>query len=264
MKVFIANNKKIIAAAAACLLIAGITMSFQPLQFGPIQQYDSLTEKRDTTPPKNHWQEKMTMKQYDEMMQSMDLEMKKAFEEIKSVDAAKLAKEMEASLKELDADKLKLEAEKAIRDIDLKEVQKEIAKAMKEVEWAKINEEVKLSLDKAKTAMEQINMNDVQMQIDKAKEEMERSKTALEKIDFEHIMKEAGKNIKEAKQMLLLQKEMFSEMGKEGLINSKDGFTIEFKNKSLYINGKKQSDSVTGKYRKYIPGDDYKITIEKE
>ena len=32
---------------------------------------------------------------------------------------------------------------------------------------------------------------------------------------------------------------MFNEMEKDGLINQKDGFSIEFKDKDLYINGNK-------------------------
>ena len=264
MKRFIANKKKTIAAAGICLLTAGITMSFQPLQFGPIQHYDSLTEAPDTIPGKKQPHEKMTMKEYDEMRNNLSDEMRKAFSEIKSIDAAKLAKEIEASLKELDAEKIKLEINKAMEQIDFAAIEKEVGTAMKDVEWAKINDEVKHSLNQAKKEMEQIDMEEINEQIEKATIEMEKSKTALEKIDFDNILKEAGKNIEEAKQMLKLQQEMFNEMEADGLIHPKDGFTIEYKDKSLYINGKKQSEPVTNKYRHYIPGNDYKITIDKE
>jgi len=57
---------------------------------------------------------------------------------------------------------------------------------------------------------------------------------------------------------------MFNEMEKDGLINSKEGFTIEYKNKDLYIDGKKQSEKTTGKYRKYFKQDHFKIRIDKE
>lgn len=264
MKAFIAKNKKIIAAAGICLLIAGITMSFQPLQFGPIQHYGSLSETPDTIPDKKERHEKMTMKEYDEMMNNLTADMRKAFAEVKSIDAGKLAKEIEASLKELDAEKIKMQINKAMKEVDFAAIQKEVSSAMKEVEWAKISEEVKHSLNQAKKEMEHINMDAVNEQIEKAKAAMEKSKSALEKIDFDNILKEAGKNIEEAKQMLKLQKEMFSEMESDGLINPKDGFTIEYKDKTLYINGKKQPANVTGKYKRYIPGNDYKITIEKE
>jgi bla regulator protein BlaR1 len=264
MKAFIANNKKAIAAAGISLLIAGITMSFQPLQFGPIPLYDSLSEIQDTIPAEKERHEKMTMKEYHEMMNHLNADMREALEEVKSNDGKKLAREIEASLKDIDAAKIKLEIDKAMKEVDFAAIQKEVTNALKEVEWAKVSEEVKHSLDQAKREMEKIDMKEINEQIKKAKTEMEKSKTVLKKIDFDNILKEAGKNIEEAKQMLKLQKEMFNEMESDGLIHSKDGFTIEYKDKSLYINGKKQSDSVTDKFRHYIPGDHYKVTIEKE
>jgi hypothetical protein len=48
------------------------------------------------------------------------------------------------------------------------------------------------------------------------------------------------------------------------LISSKEGFTIEYKNKELYIDGKKQSVKTTDKYQKYFKKEHFKITIEKE
>ena len=61
-----------------------------------------------------------------------------------------------------------------------------------------------------------------------------------------------------------LTKELFTEMEKDGLINPRNGFTVEYKNKDLFINGKKQSEKTTDKYRKYFKQDHFKMTIEKE
>jgi hypothetical protein len=264
MKEFIAKNKRSITAMGICLLIGGINMSFQPLQFGPLQHYGSLSEPVDTVPAKKEWRDKMTIKEYDDMMKNLEVEMKKATAEVSSLDARKLANEIASSLEELNSDKVKLEIAEAMKDVDFTAIQKEITKAMKEAECSKISEEVKHSLDQAKKEMKHINMDAINEELEKAKIEMEKSKTAIEKIDFDKIIKEAGENVEKAREMLQLQKEFFNELEKDGLINSKDGFTIEYKDKSLYINGKKQSDAVTGKYRHYIPGDDYKITIDKE
>ena len=77
-------------------------------------------------------------------------------------------------------------------------------------------------------------------------------------------MKEAQQGITEAKEELKQAKAMFNEMEKEGLINQKDGFSIEFKDKDLYINGKKQDENVADKYRKYTKEKNFKITIDKE
>ncbi|MDQ6756439.1 MAG: hypothetical protein M3004_05845 [Bacteroidota bacterium] len=59
-------------------------------------------------------------------------------------------------------------------------------------------------------------------------------------------------------------KEMTTEMEKDGLINKKEGYNIEYKNKELLINGKKQSNEVTEKYRKYFKGEDFQIKRSKE
>lgn len=263
MKAFIAKNKKHIAIAAACVLIGGITMSFYPLQFGPIQHFDSLSETSDTIPAKSR-HGKMTKTEYDKLMNDLNADVQKALEDVRSIDANKLSKEIAASLKDLESDKIKMELDKAIKEVDWADIEKELHEAMNNVQLDKISEEVKTSLERAKKEMEKINMDVVSKEIESAKVELEKSKAAFEKIDFDKIMKEAGASIDKAKHMLLLQKEFFTELEKDGLINAKDGFTIEYKEKLLYINGKKQSEAVTDKYRHYIPGDDYKITIEKK
>ena len=100
--------------------------------------------------------------------------------------------------------------------------------------------------------------------MENAKLEIEKSRSVLKEIDVDKIMKEARSGIEDAKKELKLTKAMFDEMEKDGLISSKDGFTIEYKEKELYINGTKQTEKITGKYRKYFTEDHFKITIEKE
>ena len=201
---------------------------------------------------------------YNKLMTDLNADVQKALEDIRLIDADKLSKEIAASLKDLDADKIKMELARSMKEVDFTAIEKELHEAMNNVQLDKINEEVKASLEQAKREMEKINMDVINKEIEKAKIEMEKSKNALEKIDFDKIMKEAGASIDKAKQILQLQKEFFTELEKDGLINPKDGFSIEYKNKSLYINGKKQSETVTDKYRHYIPDDHYKITIDKE
>ena len=53
-------------------------------------------------------------------------------------------------------------------------------------------------------------------------------------------------------------------MENEPLNNSKAGFTIEYRNKELYIDGKKQDEKTTDRYRKYFKQDHFKVTIDKE
>ena len=81
---------------------------------------------------------------------------------------------------------------------------------------------------------------------------------------MEKIMENAKESIDNAKKELKETKAMFNEMEKDGLIDPKQGFSVEFKEKELYINGTKQPEKVTDKYRKYFKRDHFKITIEKE
>ncbi|CAN5858250.1 hypothetical protein BH11BAC4_BH11BAC4_24080 [soil metagenome] len=43
---------------------------------------------------------------------------------------------------------------------------------------------------------------------------------------------------------------MFTVMEQDGLINLKKGFMLEYNGIERYINGSKQTEEVTGKYRK--------------
>ena len=70
--------------------------------------------------------------------------------------------------------------------------------------------------------------------------------------------------LKKAKTELKDTKEMISEMEKDGLVDSKKGFELEYKDKVLYIDGKKQTEKVTEKYRKYFKKEHFKIRIDKE
>ena len=57
---------------------------------------------------------------------------------------------------------------------------------------------------------------------------------------------------------------MTTEMEKDELLNKKESNTIEYKNKELLINGKKQSPEVTEKYRKYFKGNNFKLKFSGE
>ena len=115
-----------------------------------------------------------------------------------------------------------------------------------------------------KLEIKDIDQDAIKKELDKAKMEIEKARVEIDKIDMDKIMKEARESIDKAKEELRLTKEMFTEMEKDGLIDPKQGFTIEYKNKDLYIDGKKQSAKTTDKYRKYFKKDHFKMTIEKE
>jgi chromosome segregation ATPase len=275
MKHFILKNKKALTGTLAFLLIGAMTMSFQDSPFGYSKYLERDALKisagcADTIPDKE-FTESMKMKDFDKLQSELDRTLKQVDAELrkidltgiekqiesslKSVDMEKIMKDVELSLKSIDMDKMMADISSSLKDIDLKhnsaEIEKALAEAKKEIENAKL--EIK-DIDKAAMKKEMAN----------AEKEIEKARAEIKKIDLDKIMDEARAGIDKAKAELKLTKEMFTELEKDGLINSRKGFSIEYKNKDLFINGKKQPEKVTDKYRKYFKEDPYKITIDKD
>ncbi len=97
----------------------------------------------------------------------------------------------------------------------------------------------------------------------KCKKEMSRVKEELklEKLDMKETMTRAYTEIDKAKEELKGYQEMIYTMEKDGLLNTKEDYTIEYRQGELSINGKKQSTEITSKYKKYFKKD--MMTIKK-
>ena len=269
MKQFILKHKKSVVAIATCLLIAVVTLSFQENPFVN-QVWNQPKTMQDTFPGKKHG-DAMTMKEFDKLIENMDKEMLKFDNEMKKIDVDAILKQAELSMKAVDIDKIMRDVELSMKEIDLEKIQAEVTNSMKEIDMDKINAEVQAELKEAKQDMEKakleiknIDRAEIKKELENAKLEMEKSKDEIKKIDMDKIMHEAKEGIEEAKQELKELKTMFTEMENDGLINSKNGFKIEYKNRDLYINGEKQKQSVTDKYRKYFKEDHFEMEIDKE
>lgn len=276
MKQFILKHKKAIAGTIAVLLIGGITMSFQDSPFS----YTKFTVQEDSAPtlkcpldtvPEKEYSGSMKMKDFDNLQNVLDKSLVDAVAEIKKIDFAKIQKDIEVSLKSVDMAKIMEDVNRSLKAVDMDKLLADVTSSLNDINWGDKNEEIekalkeaKKEIEKAKLEIRDIDRDKIEKELDKARLEIEKSRTEINKIDLTKIMSEAREGIDKAKEELKLTKEMFSEMEKDGLINSKEGFTIEFKNKDLYIDGKKQSDKTTDKYRKYFKQDHFKIRIDKE
>jgi hypothetical protein len=270
MKQFIAKNKRAITGIAAAVLIGGTTLAFQDspvvyLQDAYTQPDEPATTcgTKDTLPP----EKKMTMKQLDELAANLDVEMKNVAEELKKINLEDIMKQVELSLKEVDMQKINADVQKSLASIDLQGIEKEIKDALKDVKWDKINAEVKQALEQAKTEMKKINTDEMKKAMEDARQSLDKAKLGLKQIDMDKIMANAKEGIDKAKAKLRSLKTMFTEMEKDGLIDTRVGFNVNFKDGSLFINGKKQPQEITDKYRKYIKEfdeDDFNISIDKE
>jgi hypothetical protein len=273
MKQFIAKNRRAIAGITACLLIGGATLAFQDSPVVHLQDtytqpdtYATTCGNKDTFPP----EKKMTMKQLDELTANLDIEMKNVAEELKKINLEDITKQVELSLKEVDLEKINADVQKSLASINIEGIEKEIKAALKEIKWDKIDAEVKQALQQAKTEMGKINTDDAKKAMEEARKELDKAKLELKGLDFSKIMDNAKEGIEKAKTKLRSLKALFTEMEKDGLIDTRAGFTVNFKDGDLFINGKKQSKEVTDKYRKYITDikdfddKDFSISIDKE
>jgi len=266
MKQFILKNKRQVAGLAACLLIGVLTLSFQDSPFVH-SMLEKTTPLQDTVPVKKH-RNSMTMKEFDRLSENLDREIT---DEIKKIDLAKIEQEVRASLKDVDMDKIMKEVESSLKEIDTEKILAEVKKELDHINFEDVNNETKQALDnaskeleKAKEEIKKIDKEAIKKEMENARLEIEKSREEIKKIDMPAIMKQAQEGINKAKTELKQIKTMFNEMEADGLVNAKQGFRIEYKDKYLYINGSKQSEQVTDKYRKYFKDDHFEITIDKE
>jgi Asp-tRNA(Asn)/Glu-tRNA(Gln) amidotransferase A subunit family amidase len=261
MKQFIVNNRKAVTGIAAALLLGLISMSFQDSPF----IHDRLGVQEaymDTTHPK--CKNGMTMKEFDNLIKQMDEQMIQVDGQLKQIDFNKIEQDVEASLKNVQMDKIMQQVELSLKNIDLDKIMNDVKVSLKDVDWDKHDAEIKASLKDAKKEIEKAKLEVKDIDMTEVHKELEKAKAEIKNINMDKIMAEAKNGIDNAKEELKQTKAMFTEMENEKLINSKDGFSIEYKNSKLYINGKEQDATTTDKYRHYFKEDHFEINISKE
>jgi hypothetical protein len=264
MKHFILKNKKALTGTLAFLLIGAMTMSFQDSPFGYSKYLERDALKisagcADTIPDKE-FTESMKMKDFDKLQSELDRTLKQVDAELRKIDLTGIEKQIESSLKSVDMEKIMKDVELSLKSIDMDKMMADISSSLKDIDLKHNSAEI----EKAQLEIKDIDKAAMKKEMANAEKEIEKARAEIKKIDLDKIMDEARAGIDKAKAELKLTKEMFTELEKDGLINSRKGFSIEYKNKDLFINGKKQPEKVTDKYRKYFKEDPYKITIDKD
>jgi len=189
------------------------------------------------------------------------------------------------AMKEIDFQKMQWEAQAALQKIDQGKMQKDIEKAQAELKNSigsmKIEMDIRRSLEETKKAMNQLkaaDMEKVQLEVEKATEELKLQESVLKenldraresinrnlKKDFKEELEKAREGIERAEKELHNYKDMLDEMDKDGLIHSNESYNIEYKKGELYINGTKQTETVTSKYKHYFKKENVKLTMGKE
>jgi len=263
--------------------IAVITLAWQ--KSGADKTNNNYRQAQDTVPSKHHqkdFEEMRDEKDLDKAILKLDEALKHVDKKIENIDWNKIQEQIQSSMEKVneemknhqfDMDKVQHEVEESMKNIDLEKIKKETALAMQhvneDIDLNKINEQVQRALDVAK---EQLNSDEIQksiqnatkMNMEEVKKELENVKIEMEKnkVNVKEEMAKAKIQIEEAKQELKAYKQLLDGLEKDGLINAKKDYSIEYKNGELFINGQKQPQDVLNKYKGYFKHDNTKIYKE--
>jgi chromosome segregation ATPase len=239
-------------------------------------------QTQDTVPSKHHHQNFDDMrdeKDLDKAMLKLDEALKHIDNKMENIDWNKIQQQIQSSMDkvneemkdhEFDMEKVQRQVDDAMKNIDFEKISRETARAMRHldeyVDADKINEEVQRGLEAAKKQMNskefresmdaaiKINMDEVRKELENVKEEMEKNK-----VDLKEQMDNAKQGIEKAKEELKDYRELIDGLEKDGLINTKEDYSIKYKDDELYINGKKQSPEITDKYKGYFKENNTRI-----
>jgi hypothetical protein len=237
----------------------------------------------DTTQPKqrNNDQDEFRMNELEDAMKKLDAEMQKLDLHMKGLDVQlskelngalakidyeKMSKEIENQIKKIDVDKIKTEvnnsiqgAKEQLKKIDYEKMSKEIEDQIKNIDIDKIKTDVNNSIQQAQQQLKQIDMQKLHNEMLELQQNFNSNKF---KMQIQDAMKDAKQSMEKAKQELQDLKEFTDQLQKDGLIDKKKGYTIEWKKEGdLYINGKKQAKEVSDKYSRFYKKDGYKIEM---
>ena len=189
-------------------------------------------------------------------VQKMQIDVQKAMKEI---DVEKIKIQIDQALKEFNPEKIKVQMDEAMKQIDVEKIKASMAEAMKEFDAQKIKMQVqeamaKIDLEKMKAEIAELNKTE----LPKIEAELKNLKPQIEA-----ELEKAKTKIQKAKKEMKDYKAFEEGLEKDGLINKKEGYTIEHKEGQLIINGKIQSQDVYNKYRSFLDNHK-KFKLEKD
>ncbi len=179
-------------------------------------------------------------------MEKVNAELKEA---MKQIDGAKIQMEINKAMKEVDMEKIRAEVDKVTNEIDAAKIEKGLKESLASVDWERMNKQME--------ELKKIDMSKLDADMKKMEIEMKGLGPKIEK-----EMENAKASIEKAKVEMREYKSFVDGLEKDGLINKKEGYSIQHKNGELIINGKKQPADVYNKYRAFLKNHE-KFTIKK-
>lgn len=269
MKQFLLKKPAVLAGIAGLLLTGLVALSFEDTPL--LRQQPGLQQTANDTVPEKEKRNALTRKEFDQLDEQLDKTMLDVTDHFKKVDWDEMSRSLSQAMASIDTRKITRDIQKALSTIDVGKIIDDVRSSLKAEDWAACRSDVREALEKAdkelaraKTEIKDIDKEAIEKAMKEASAGMEKARKAMEEINFDKLGDKISEGMEKAKTELKQTSAMFDEMEKDGLISSKDGFTVEYKNKELIINGKKQPESVTEKYRHYFSKDHFKIVIDKE
>lgn len=155
----------------------------------------------------------------------------------------------------------------ALNSIDFAEISKQTKLALDNIDWKGIQNNINVSMDEATKQIKNIDWNKIHADIKDATDQLKNQdiKIDLSNMHISDIVNNALNNAKEGIESARIEidrlKGFASDLEKDGLIDKKKGYRIEWKDGGdLYINGTKQSKEVSDKYHKYYKEGGYTIS----
>lgn len=255
------STKGLILAGLSVIVITAIAW-----QTDDKDKKDDSTRRQDagdTTVPKqrNYDKNEFRMKGLDEAMKQLDIELKNLDLNLKDLDI-EISKNVNEALAGIDFEKISKDVEAEIKKIDVEKINKEVEQELKKIDLNKISIEVNQSLKKAQEEFKNVDMQKLQNEMKELQLKLDSKEF---KAEMEEAMQGARQEIEKTKQELRDMKDFTEALQKDGLIDKKPGYTIEWtKDGDLIINGKTQSKTVSDKYSRYYKKEGYKIKVRPD
>lgn len=266
--------------AFACALILPLVLCLIAWKASPTHQHIKAIYSKDTVPDKK--------RDLDKELRQLE----NARKNISEKDWDKIQRDIEESIQKMDIDKIRQEATESMQKLNLDKVHKQIEESLNRIDFDKLQQQIDESMDKVSKKDIHEQLQKAKMQVDKTlsdakwkenyekamvfnKEEMEKNMEHLhrnmeklkvdlqqQKFDFKNQMEKAKGELDKAQVELKGYQEMIYDMEKDGLLNTNEDYSIEYKDGDLYVNDKKLPAETAKRYKKYFKKD--KIAIKKE
>ncbi len=261
------KNKKISMMIVLCLILAG-TMAFNDT---PVvsQILNEQPASIDTVPQKNY-QHAMTLAAFDSLIYSLDQQLNATLSQLQNADLEQVRKQAVLELNNIDLNQVMKDIDHSLKAINFNSIMESITAALKEIglnNEADLHKELSnaaVEINDAKEEINSLNVNQVKHELEAVGKEIEKASAELSRINFSAMFRDVNEQMNLAKAELIKTRQMFVEMESDGLISIKNGFRIKFEKGELFINGKRQLQQVTEKYKNYFNENHFEIEIEKE